>query len=84
MQVKVGIIQGVYRQLRYDTECVDNDGKSRLKFSADDAAYLLLFLDRYEDEIETIEFYANATPVPPSALAVIAQCKEIVGVEKCL
>jgi len=81
--MKIGIIQGFYKTNRYDAECFE-DGKKSIGFSCDDPAFLFLFLDNHAEEIESIEFWANATPVPPDMLAAVSQMKEIVGVEKCL
>ena len=83
MTIKVGIIQKFYKQNRYDVECFE-EGKKRIGFSCDDPEFLFSFLEERFDLIEGIEFWANATPVPPDMLAVVAQMKEIVGVEKCL
>lgn len=84
MRLKIGIIQGLHKQLRYTLQAYDKDGKEAFGWSDVTPEYTTYWLERHKIYIETAEFWANASPVPPEALAAVAKMKEILGAEKCL
>jgi hypothetical protein len=84
MTVKIGVIQRVYKQNRFVAECFEENGKMSIGFNCIEPAFLFSFLERNLVEIESVEFWANASPVPPDMLEAVGKMKKLVGEERCI
>lgn len=83
MTLKIGVVIFVYKQPRYKVQIFE---KNKEVFGWVDTTHLftLAWLQKNATEIESAEFWANATPVPIDMLNNVAKFKEILGKGKCL
>lgn len=80
MHLQIGVVQLLHNTLRYEVKVFEGGSKrSVFGWSEPTPAYTLGFLQEHHTKIESVEYWANASPVPKEALEVIAQIKEMVG-----
>jgi len=78
MRLKIGVIQLLHSALRYEVKVYKgNSDHAIFGWSEPTTEYTLGFLIKHKEEIESVEYWANASPVPPEALAKIERMKEI-------
>ena len=83
MKIKIGIVQRLHTQLRYTLQVYENDEKV-FGWSDIRPENTKNWLEKNKTQIESAEFWANASPVPPEALEVVSDMKTILGEERCL
>lgn len=76
--IKIELVQGIYKQPRYEVS-VTVDERDSIKFSSDYPGFVFYYLERYKDNIEKVEFFSNATPIPEEMLESVKKMKEILG-----